>query len=570
MKIFNSDDAKLLIRSLEYAKKYKLQYVLLVGSIVIFNILNIIQPLYWGKVIQAITEKNTDVLYNSIFIVTILITTKLIINYINSILSVKINSKMYEDIKRDIFKNVLELSMENLSKIKSGQIIAWISSDSRTICDILNKQFLSIGIDTLRTIILLIAIFTINVKLSLIIILFSPISYGIFIYFGKKLKLKNLEYKKIYDSELSIIQQCIKGIKYIKVNKLKKLSVDMFLTNSNKFKLKTIEIASQSAFADSINGIFNFISKILLALLGFKLILTNNITLAVFIAFTSYSDQITSSITSLSQANSIIIQSMVSLKRVFNVIDNIEYSKEYFGDKDISNIKGGIVFSNVNFSYGSNKILKNASFSILPKRLNVIFGKSGVGKSTIFNLILKLYKAESGNIFIDDYEIEDISENALRENIELVDQEPFFFNLSIKDNLILGKDNIMDEEIFSICKKVNIHDYIISLKYGYDTMLLENTVNLSIGQKQRLAIARAILSKKSIILLDEPTSSLDYDSKKIIENIIKELSHDRTVIVITHDKKFLKLADNQIIIDSIDKIKQISSNLCINDIFINI
>jgi len=101
-------------------------------------------------------------------------------------------------------------------------------------------------------------------------------------------------------------------------------------------------------------------------------------------------------------------------------------------------------------------------------------------------------------------------------------------------------------------------------------MLLENTVNLSIGQKQRLAIARAILSKKSIILLDEPTSSLDYDSKKIIENIIKELSHDRTVIVITHDKKFLKLADNQIIIDSIDKIKQISSNLCINDIFINI
>ena len=178
-----------------------------------------------------------------------------------------------------------------------------------------------------------------------------------------------------------------------------------------------------------------------------------------------------------------------------------------------------------------------------------IVGKSGEGKSTILKLLSKSYSVNSGEILIDNYNINDLSEETIKNNISIVSQSPYIFNLSIKDNIKLANPDTTDEEIIDVCKNAQIHDVIESMEDGYDTLVGENGVILSGGQKQRIAIARALIKKSKIILLDEATSSLDNSNQEKIKNVIKELSKDHTVIIVAHRLSTIVDADNIFVVD---------------------
>ena len=213
-----------------------------------------------------------------------------------------------------------------------------------------------------------------------------------------------------------------------------------------------------------------------------------------------------------------------------------QFSKEKFGSMHLDKVNGDFCFSHVNFHYDSNnkKVLDDLSFEVHANETVAFVGKSGAGKSTIFNLLCKMYDVDSGSITIDGVDISLLDRESIRGNITIISQSPYIFHLSIRDNLRLVQPDMTEEEMIDACKLACIHEFIMSLPEGYDTVIGEGGVNLSGGQRQRLAIARAFLQKTEIILFDEATSALDNETQREIQKAISNLKKDYTILIIAH------------------------------------
>ncbi|WP_349405654.1 ABC transporter ATP-binding protein, partial [Clostridium perfringens] len=302
-----------------------------------------------------------------------------------------------------------------------------------------------------------------------------------------------------------------------------------------KINYKTVEIGKISLLSNVCIESLNILQISIQIIIGSYLIYINKLDINSFITFLLYSQQITSSINILTQANGIISRMIVSLNRILELLDEKIYEVEIFGDEKINSNITDIEFCNVSFSYNNRKkILDNINFKIDKKSKIAIVGKSGEGKSTILNLITKLYSPDEGLIKINNININNISEKEIRDKISVVNQEPFLFNKTIKENFLMVNSNAKEKDIIQACKEAHIYNFIKNLPKGLDTIVGENGANLSVGQKQRLAIARILIKECNIILLDEITSSLDNESQFFINKTIQSLSKKYTIITVTH------------------------------------
>lgn len=237
----------------------------------------------------------------------------------------------------------------------------------------------------------------------------------------------------------------------------------------------------------------------------------------------------------------------VCINRIYNILNYKNKNMLAFGDNQTDEISGKIEFKNVFFTYENQLILKNVSFEISPHSFTAIVGKSGSGKSTIFRLLLRLYKADKGSILLDEEDIYKYSKEVYASNVSIVTQKPFIFDMSIRENLSLVDSNKFNQ--IEACKRVGIHDFIMSLKDNYHTKLISNAENISVGEKQLLSFARTLLSKSEVLLFDEVTSSLDINTSKKVIEILKDLKKDHTILMITHKPELMKSADDILVID---------------------
>ena len=224
----------------------------------------------------------------------------------------------------------------------------------------------------------------------------------------------------------------------------------------------------------------------------------------------------------------------LSFERIFDLCDDKKHQKDKFGNIHIDNFKGKIEFKNVSFGYSKKEVIKNLNLVVKPKETIALVGSSGSGKTTLLNLITKSYDINSGELLLDNKNINDLDEKTIRENISIITQNPYIFNMSIEDNLKLVKPNATQREIDKVCKEACFYDFVMSLPEKYDTLIGEGGLNLSGGQRQRLAIARALLKKCHILLFDEATSALDNITQQEIQTSINHISKDYTIIVVAH------------------------------------
>ncbi len=371
----------------------------------------------------------------------------------------------------------------------------------------------------------------------IIVYLYEKIAY-------KKYEQVNKETMETADKTGTILNEILKGMKEIKLlNITQKFTnlVGKSLNKRNKLETKSSDIRISIY---NTTEIMEAIITFAVLALGIYLVKINLLTLTGFLIIFMYKTDIFGIVLSYTSLKEYLVKYKVSKERIKEIYNEEQYPIETFGSKIIQNTKGIIEFKNVKFSYTKQQILKGITFKVTENENIAIVGKSGSGKSTIFNLLTKSYTDYEGIITLDGIDIKELTQESLRNNISIITQSPYIFNLTIKENLKLIDRKITDKQMKEACKKAKIHDYIESLPKGYDTLLGEGGTTLSGGQKQRLAIARALLKQSKILLFDEATSALDNITQQEINEQIKDMSKDHTIITIAHRLSTIIDSDN--------------------------
>lgn len=542
------NDTKNLSKLIKYYKKYKFFSILVVALSLGYAGISLLSPIYEGKLLGYFENFNKEnILKTALFLMALRIIIEIVTNLWSRVV-LKLNGKVNFDLKSDMLESLTNFEVKNFDNTNSGLFISRLNKDTTELSELFDYIT-----DDLSGVILnvsfIVYVSYLNIYLGLYLIL-----NVIFIYIltSKKLyyyKSAKKDYKEKDEKVVGLYTDVIRGIREIKDLNLKSI----VLRDVNKRQAETIKAEIKSIHTKRTWNrwikAFQHILDFIFILLSVYFIINNTLQISSFMIIFLYKNKVLDLIDYISEIREKLADGKVSASRVFDIITYNSFSKEIYGTTKLDNIKGNIEFKKVEFKYNSNKLFENLTFKVEPNKMIAIVGKSGEGKSTILKLISKSYSANSGEILIDNHNINDLSEETIKNNISVVSQSPYIFNLSIKENIKLANSNATDNEIIEVCKKAQIHDVITSMKDGYNTLVGENGVILSGGQKQRIAIARALIKKSKIILLDEATSSLDNNNQEKIKNVIKDLASDHTIIIVAHRLSTIVDSDNIFIID---------------------
>jgi ATP-binding cassette subfamily B protein len=545
------DDLNLLKRAFTYVAPYRFQLIISLICVIFSVGLSLIQPLLWAKVVVNLFDKKFQAVLLYIGLTTLIWALNSIIEFIKNYFFAVINQGIIFDLRKITYGRVLNMPVRAFDDMRVGDFISRIQGDVSIVSGIITDNLVTIIIDILTVLIVGIIIFCLSLPLALITLISFPISFWVFSQFAKQIRKKTDAMLKTNDSFFSNLQQSVLGIREVKGLGIKNIIFNKFCGVTGDLRKKNISISVINNIALLITGFINTISQTSVMLAGAYLIIKKLLSMENFIAFSSYSMQFSGSLFRITKLNTKIQEALSSLNRLFSLVDELDYASEGFGAEVIEEFKGPIEFKNVIFAYDEGReVLSGISFQIPRGGKTSLVGRSGSGKTTIFNLLLNFYSPQQGEILIDGMKIRDIEENSLRNLISVVRQEPFLFNVSLRENLLYAKPDATDAEIENALRSAYLYDFVLSLPGKLDTIIDENSVNLSGGQKQRVAIARALLKNSSIILFDEATSSLDNESQYYIRNAMNELAKEKTVLIIAHRLFTVIESDRILVLDN--------------------
>lgn len=497
-------------------------------------IIGTILPLISAKIILNITDGVMNQLILSALTVLIIELILYVLYYFKAFFYQKIYQKTLINLQVAVARETLKLEVKEIDKSSSGIFIDRLNKDTQDISSMF-MEYAYYASYVISNIGVLVAIFILNKYLFGYAIITSICVFLI----NKKRLNKQYEVqrklKKIQEKKTGLTGELVRGIRDIKVlnatNTILKQTSNKIIETSNE-EIKMLNIRR---FYNYLESNLRSMSDFIFIIIGCFLYNNNLLAIPTFVIIYNYQSKIKNLLTGLVYILEYNKKFVLASDRIYEIIENDKFEKEKFGTLNIPKLEGNIKFDNVIFGYDKkNKIINEMSFEINPNQKVAFVGKSGAGKTTIFSLITKLYPINSGKILIDNYNINDLTCDSLRNNMSIITQNPYIFNFSIKENLLLAKEAATMKEIREACKMACIDDFIMSLPNKYETMIGENGVILSGGQKQRLAIARALLMKTEIILFDEATSALDNETQSEIQNAIENLKGEYTILIVAH------------------------------------
>jgi len=545
---------EMVSRILGYFHPYWKQMLLALISIIITSILGIIPPILIKNIVdKALPQKDLRLL--SIFIL-ISIGATIILSLLQvgqSYLNTWIAKHIIFNMKNEMYWHLQHMSLTFFSAAKPGEIITRITSDIDGIQDIFNSTVVNALSSIFIIITTSIALFSMNWKLAILGMIVLPLFVLPTRKVGKvRWKIATNNQEKIGQLN-QIIQETlsISGAILSKIFTKEKDEYKKFKTiNEEVINLQIKESVVGRWFFMTLN-MFTTIGPMLIYFYGGYLFIKGEISIGSIIAFVSLLTILYRPVTQLSNIHIDIIRSFALFERIFEYFDSHQDIIDKPNAKELGIIHGEVVFEKVCFSYNSKvKVLEDISFSVKSGNMIALVGLSGAGKTTITNLIPRLYEVNSGIIKIDGFDVKDVTLESLRNQIGIVMQEPYLFNDTIEENLRYGKTDATEEELINACEAAYIHDFIMSLPDKYKTVVGNRGIKLSGGEKQRISIARVILKNPRIIILDEATSSLDSISEMYIQKAMVPLLHNRTSFVIAHRLSTVIAADQIFVIDN--------------------
>ncbi len=535
-----------------YLRNDKLKVFIYVILVLMSYLPALISAYFWGKALEFLLLKDATkfllylIIWEGIYIFCysiLQVPRDKIYNYLEL--------KFMREVSNDLYKKIDNLPAIAFEDIGVGEFINRLYNDIDRVMSLLNSMIRLICKSFVLVVVIVLA-FKVSLLIGIEIIIFGVVMGFISAKFFPKIKKTQENIKKETDGYVKRATENITGIREIKALGIKEnVEKDIDNTLDRMFK-HSKDIRNYQVIYYALNNLTYFILQFIILYSVGVFFIRGQIVYAVFMMFETYIWRIDEVVESLSDFGVNFNKVSVSLKRIDEIVNNRLYEDEKFGDIELKDCKGIIEFKDIHFKYREDEenTLNGLSLKIEPNKKTAIVGKSGNGKSTIFNLLLRFFDVHEGSLTIDGIDIKDLTEESLRKNISIIRQAPFLFNLSIFDNFKFVKEDVTLEEVKEVCKKAYIDEYIESLPHKYDTIIGEGGVNLSGGQKQRIAIARTLLLDTKIILFDEATSALDNESQEYIKKTIDSLVKDHTIIIVAHRLSTIIDAD---IINVIDK-----------------
>lgn len=550
----------------EYEKKFKVSYLkktfpfikpyirlgLLASILMLFSaLLSIPQPLLTKYIIDdVVIKKDISILSIIVIFVILILILDGIVWFLKQFYFNQFEQFVIFEIQQQLINRVLRFPKSFFDSKQTGYLMSRLSKDvfelrmifSSTVVELITNLFKFIGA--------IVVLFIIHWKLALLSLFVIPFFYSTVRSFSEKTRKVShrMMEKTAYVS--NNLQETISGIGLIKVFAAEHKEATKISLKLKDLISLNIEKNTICSFSEVVMGLFASMGTVLILWYGSKEIMFNRLTVGEFIAFNSYLGYLYTPSRFLATMNVFLQSSFAALERVFMLFELIPEDEDDENKIKVRKLNGAITFENITFYYDYKRpVLKNISFQVNPGEKIAIVGPTGAGKSTLINLIIRLYNAKFGKILFDDKESSQLNLSSIRERISLVSQEIFLFDDTIINNIRYGNSLATDKEVYKVAELAYAHQFITQLQEGYQTRVGERGVKLSTGQKQRISIARAILKNPDILIFDEPTSALDALTEKAIKEMLFEKTNGKTTFVIAHRLSTVTTADKILVLN---------------------
>jgi subfamily B ATP-binding cassette protein MsbA len=514
---------------------------------------------------DVLTKKNLDILPWVILLLLASYAGKEIMGYYQAYFSQSLSAKTMHRIRYDLFYHLEQLPVRFFDNSRTGELVARIISDTDEVDKVMTQGISNNGTDLTTVVGTFILLFYVNMSLAVYVVPVSAALVVSVILFKKPLKIASRRIRQAVGELGAKANEVIAGVRIVKSFSMEKLEADQFFDKSLGISQAKIRLAKKSGLYSGTVDMLAGLAIVIVVLFGAPQVVHGYLGLGALVAFIGLVDKLFRPVSSLSKANVDIQRAVVAGERIFDIMDrevesHLETSTTSTATTttndsnrliELANVKGEIRFENVSFGYTPERpIFENFNLMIPAGQTVAIVGKSGAGKSTLVNLILRFYDPSSGSIFIDSYPSHGLKLSSIRHTIAVVSQDPVLFSDSIRNNIAYGRLNASDTEIIEVARAANAHEFIVGLPDGYNSQVGERGAKLSTGQRQRIAIARALLKNPSILILDEATSNVDSQSEVLIKEALDRLVGKKTTIIIAHRLSTIVNSDKIVVLEN--------------------
>jgi ATP-binding cassette subfamily B protein len=538
----------------------RLLLVLLTGTAA--TAFGLVQP-YISKLLidEALLRRNFRMLIlvsAAMFAVTVL---GFALNIFSSYHYVRVSAKVLFDMRLALYRHLQTLSPRFWARMKMGDVVSRINNDIAEVQRVSADSLLSVLSNVVFLIGSTLIMFSLSLRLFLVSVAAVPISLWALQHYQHKLAGRVRAVRERSSDIGSFLIETLLGMRLVVTSHAETREVERFRARNQSFLDALMSMQLTSFLAGAVPGTVLTLSTAILFLYGGKLVIDRQITTGSLVALMAYHMRLLAPVQNLMGLYSNLVSGGVSLARVWELFDHQPEVVERPDPLTLSNARGDIEFDRVSFRHGDATVLDELSFRVPAGTICAILGPSGVGKSTVADLLVRFYDPDSGAVRLDGHDLRDLSLASVRQSIALLDQSPYLYQASVRENIAYGRPDAIDEEIYAAARAAAIHDRILALPEGYRTVIAERGQTLSAGERQRIALARAILADPKVLILDEPTSALDEANERAIAETLVQVAAGRTAIIITHRPTLARIAHQTITLSSWRMLQRAASTL---------
>ena len=563
--IGNLYDQSVVIRLLKYALPYKLWFSVAVASMVGYVLTMVAQPLIiaWGINGFIVAVEGEESRWGSLHIVALIFlgnaAFNMLFNYLQYYALTRVTVDILFDLRRDMFDHLQRQSTAFFDRNEVGRIMSRVQNDVLQL-----QEFMEVAVITLGDVALLFfiagAMFWMDLPLAAITLSVIPILTVALVLWQRYSKPTFIWVRTAISAVNGSLQENISGVRVTQSMNRQNINYGRFDNLNHEHLDATMRASWLSAILLPVVEVLTVVSMALVVVIGGSMVFRDSLELGFLVAFLLYVQRFFEPVRTITIQATMFQRAMASGARIFEILDlHIEMVDKPDARK-MPPITGEVHFQDVSFAYTPGiDVLKDINLHILPGQTVALVGMTGAGKTTLVSLVSRFYDVTSGNVTVDGHDVRDVTRESLAQQMSMVLQEPFLYSTTVKESIRYNHTEMTDEDVVAAAKAVGAHDFIMQLEYGYDTMLQQRGGNLSMGQRQLISFARALVADPRILVLDEATASIDSHTEHLIQEALKTIRQGRTSIIIAHRLSTITSADNIVVLEN-GRIKEMGTH----------